>query len=357
MTGDSLAGSLKISNYKSKTMNNTSKIVQVVMLPTENPSQIYKARTGGLGYYNEPKTYTVPDQGQYLYFTTDEPIQEGDWYTWKDGTIRKSTRNNKPRPDCNGYKVVASTDPALGLPAIPKTWIKDVFVPSNGSIKEVELETFLWDYVNQDDGVVETTDKLKLTDNNEVCIVSEIQKKINYFKSKFQTINEIADKTNTKFHSVPVPDYIHSVTEDPMSEEPKTLTVHEFMHQIKHNVKSSERKEWAEQNRHKIVKTTEPTLLEDAAKNYANAQHHIPEDMLNSIDQYDRKRVSIIESDIQQSISDFKAGAQYQKEQSFHLIKWIYQNDYIQSSEGWIQDSDSKPISDEELYQRWIKSK
>ena len=147
-------------------MSNNNKVVQIVMLPMNT-----------IGY---PSDMWQLGEHQHLYFTTDEPIQEGDWVfeqsEWEIKSVCQSMGNwtgedHKKNP--NDKKIVASTDPALGLPAIPKNWIKDVFVPSNGSIKEVELETFLWDYVNQDDGVVETTDKLKLTDNNEVVIVDE----------------------------------------------------------------------------------------------------------------------------------------------------------------------------------------
>ena len=156
-------------------MNNSIK-AKVVMPLSRHINGGYKILKNDIDgalttYKNEP--FSREEQPQHLYFTTDEPIQEGDWcfagmgyYLIKALNIYDFKFHYK-----NCTKIVASTDPALGLPTIPTTWIKDGYVPSNGSIKQIELETFLWDFVNQDDGVVETTDKLKLTDNNEVVIV------------------------------------------------------------------------------------------------------------------------------------------------------------------------------------------
>ena len=51
----------------------------------------------------------------------------------------------------------------------------------------------------------------------------------------------------------------------------------------------------------------------------------------------------------------FIDGANWQKERSFSLMRWANLNDYTLSSEGWIQDTDSKPISDQELYSKWLQ--
>ena len=166
---------------------------QVVMLPQDkqdwNKGDLVIDIYGLCIAEHESHSESPKWKAQHIYFTTDEPIQEGDWFTNTElSKLYKATCyisdndieceiNDCYVPKRYARKIIASTDPALDLPDIPTTWIRDVYVPSNGSIKEVDLETFLWDYVNQDDGVVETTDKLKLTDNNEVCIVSEIQKK------------------------------------------------------------------------------------------------------------------------------------------------------------------------------------
>ena len=39
-----------------------------------------------------------------------------------------------------GKKVIASTDPSLGLPLISMDWVRNAYVPSQGSIKEIEIE-------------------------------------------------------------------------------------------------------------------------------------------------------------------------------------------------------------------------
>lgn len=50
----------------------------------------------------------------------------------------------------------------------------------------------------------------------------------------------------------------------------------------------------------------------------------------------------------------FIKGAEYQMEKSFEFMKWANLNNYTLSSEGWIQDTDSQPISDHELYIQWL---
>jgi hypothetical protein len=139
--------------------------VQVVMLPEDTigyPSDMWQ-----LGEY------------QHLYFTTDEPIQEGDWIfeqgEWGIKSVCQSignwTKENHLKYP-NDKKIVASTNPALGLPAISTTWINDVYIPSNGSIKEVELETYRHvENVEVVNGVAPVySDRLRLI-NNEVVIV------------------------------------------------------------------------------------------------------------------------------------------------------------------------------------------
>jgi hypothetical protein len=130
---------------------------------------------------------------QHLYFTSNEVIKEGDW------VFCYSIHMNNPSHPPDRYinpirkwnsgnctackKIIASTDPSLGLPAIPTIWIKDVFVSSNGSIKEVKLEKV----ENIMDGVLsvigkgirnppaQSEYKLKLTEANEVVVVESTQ--------------------------------------------------------------------------------------------------------------------------------------------------------------------------------------
>jgi hypothetical protein len=92
-------------------------------------------------------------QPQQLLVISDDKIKEGDWYTWKDGTIRKSTRNNKPRPDCNGYRVVASYPQIEGTLPISKetvqAWI-DAGTPKEGIVNLIEGHYILTTYDQND---------------------------------------------------------------------------------------------------------------------------------------------------------------------------------------------------------------
>lgn len=92
----------------------------------------------------------------HVYFTSTEEIKEGDW--WFNLSLHRSfpgTSSCRPYNDWDIFsaerlnsdknvwvKIVAATDPKLGLPLIPNTWIKDKYVPSSGEnlIKSVKLE-------------------------------------------------------------------------------------------------------------------------------------------------------------------------------------------------------------------------
>jgi hypothetical protein len=119
---------------------------------------------------------------QHLYFTSDEPIQDGNWLfergEWGIKSVCQSMANWTKEDHLkypNDKKIIASTDSSLGLPAIPFTWIRDVYVSSNGSIKEVRLETYRHvENVEVVNGVAPVySDRLKLTPDNEVVIVNE----------------------------------------------------------------------------------------------------------------------------------------------------------------------------------------
>lgn len=178
---------------------NTKK-VQVVILPKElrEHGNILKWTGNGgfkkdsLAIYN--KSDHIPSgywKAQHLYFISDDEIKEGDWYydyAVYVGVERilKCDRHDKECANhnigCNTKdvlicgKIIASTDPSLGLPAIPEEWVRTKYVPSNGSIKGVELEmektaeaqekwSMGWEYTP-------AKYKLKLY-NNEVVIVDE----------------------------------------------------------------------------------------------------------------------------------------------------------------------------------------
>ena len=82
----------------------------------------------------------------HLYFTSNEEIKEGDW--WFNLSLHRSfpgTDSCRPYNDWDKFsaehlnsdrtvwvKIVASTDPTLGLPLIPDTWVKKTYIPSSG---------------------------------------------------------------------------------------------------------------------------------------------------------------------------------------------------------------------------------
>lgn len=157
-----------------------TKPVQVVMLPTEDKTILKK-------FYMVDTYQLLFNQNhiiapyQHLYFISTDLIKKHDCYlesryerepfidkaddSWEDDKTDPLFGKN---PE-GTFKVIASTDPDLGLPAIPLTWIRDVYVPSNGSIKEVRLEM---DF-KESDWVYQHRGKwiLKLTPDNEVVIV------------------------------------------------------------------------------------------------------------------------------------------------------------------------------------------
>ena len=64
------------------------KRVEVVMLPTEGVSQIildtYHSKEGKLEFLTSSGKAILGNKNQYLYFTSDEEIKEGDWMWRKD---------------------------------------------------------------------------------------------------------------------------------------------------------------------------------------------------------------------------------------------------------------------------------
>ena len=149
---------------------------QVVMLPTNSNNShigILKRNIDIINplIYNSVGIFnTFAWSSQHLYFTRDEPIQKGDWcYSIRAEMIFQAPDLSKDLLGSGVRKIIASTDPALGLPAIPLTWIKDVYVPSNGSIKKVELKMVEID----ESSFTHHCFVLKLTPNNEVVIVDE----------------------------------------------------------------------------------------------------------------------------------------------------------------------------------------
>jgi hypothetical protein len=128
---------------------------------------------------------------QHLYFISNNEIKrsgkiptKGTWcYRWYDKSINNHVaviekyREGLERESIFLNEIIASTDPALGLSAIPAAWIKEVYVPSNGSIKEVKLELitgyFILSTNNEPDKWVEFNKPRLRHINSEVVIVDE----------------------------------------------------------------------------------------------------------------------------------------------------------------------------------------
>ena len=142
------------------------------------------------------KDYTIVNnywQAQHAYFTSDEEIKEGDWYYFpKLPELRQCKSKieaigvNNVRPEwC--IKVIASTDPSLGLPSISEQWIRTKYVPSNGSINEVKIST-------KTNGGHPT---LEVTSCHEVVIVENASEK--NVDAEAKMLNEIMEKAYKRY--------------------------------------------------------------------------------------------------------------------------------------------------------------
>lgn len=175
-------------------------------------SKLYNGRV--TAYWDSKLHYTSmeKDEAQHLYFTTDEPILHNDCILeqseWGIKSVCRSIGNwNKgdyiKYP--NDKKIIASTDPTLGLPTIPLTWIKDVYVRSNGTIMTVRLELEF----NHALKSMATESRIKLTPNNEVVIVDEphtIYTHPEENADRLDKISNLLDKMNNIIDKKPTSD-------------------------------------------------------------------------------------------------------------------------------------------------------
>lgn len=130
--------------------------------------------------------------GKHLYFTSNEEIKEGDWFTNTElPKLYRATLISDSDVECEindcyvpkryVRKILASTDPLLGLPVIPESFLKQ-YVAAQASIKTVRLE--LEYNSGWAEKLVKMTNepfilhtKIKLTAANEVIILPEEQEK------------------------------------------------------------------------------------------------------------------------------------------------------------------------------------
>lgn len=179
---------------------------QVVILPTAekaSPSNLYLRNNKELQYGFKKETLTSK-QPQHLYFVSEREIKEDDWVLCDErmhilsdpeywiGKVKKIKNNwifveegQGENPEWT-KKIEASTDPSLGLPLIPQSFIKK-YVKKQGNIKKVMIEaenkTFFFsncfssDSIIASEGLIDTsieTTTIKTRPDN-TCIVSKVK--------------------------------------------------------------------------------------------------------------------------------------------------------------------------------------
>lgn len=122
----------------------------VVLLPTEEPTRIYETIYGGLGLYDEEKTYAMPDKGRFMYIVNQDKLQIGDWYIWHNNNQVCKVEGelhilNNHIMNKQISKIIASTDKSLGLPSIPNHFIKQYVDLYN---KQYVIEEVIVEYKN-----------------------------------------------------------------------------------------------------------------------------------------------------------------------------------------------------------------
>lgn len=178
-------------------MKNTIE-VKVVMLPTEWRTNTLQLMTDGdsisyavVGDYNNISIGGLM-QAQHLYFTSDTKIEkyDGSWMLdTRSGAVAQNKNNEITNWNSAIKKIVASTDPLLGLPAIPESFLKQ-YVAANGKIDKVILEA---EYGTTYSSILKMSVsnfkdvRLRLTANNEVVVVEPVT----YFPESLARANEL----------------------------------------------------------------------------------------------------------------------------------------------------------------------
>ena len=169
-----------------------NKRCKVLLLPTKDRNAgIYKSILRGLDLiYKEDATDNQDWQPMHLYFISDDEVGDGDFGIHPILGVFQKPNNLPDHAEKLAQemmtKIVASTDPLLGLPMIPELFVKK-YVDCNGTITDVELEMFIW--IDPFGGAVDEGMRLKLTDNNEVCIMG----------GKIIDYNYIVEKRNKNY--------------------------------------------------------------------------------------------------------------------------------------------------------------
>lgn len=135
-------------------MKKRTKTFQIVMLATDKAEKgcLLKANVNNLLSLNN--TYLTQSylknelrcNSFQLYITSDEEIKEGNWVLLPNGIIKKMSHSDiLDYLDSESFatkKVIATTDPSLGLPSLPESFIQAYIKAYNegNPITEVALE-------------------------------------------------------------------------------------------------------------------------------------------------------------------------------------------------------------------------
>jgi hypothetical protein len=147
------------NEYYSKEEMVIKKLCNVIMFPAnEKASRIHQTiKSDQLVYFKDP--VLLPNSlTQHLYITSDDKIEEGDWFIDTDGVFQRKNSNLYSLP-LDARKIIATTDESLklcqcrkkdhkmsckmewSLPEVSEFFIKE-FVESQGKIKEVFVEYY-----------------------------------------------------------------------------------------------------------------------------------------------------------------------------------------------------------------------
>lgn len=91
----------------------TLKECTVVMLPTKDKSNIVKANTSTLLWYDERPIVSKHHTHQHLYILSSDKIKEGDWMVTNAGHVFKCTDNSMRDRQDLAKKIIATTDKSI----------------------------------------------------------------------------------------------------------------------------------------------------------------------------------------------------------------------------------------------------
>jgi hypothetical protein len=114
---------------------------KVVMLPTDKAQDSIVDCSNRLqyfkGFFTQEYLKSQGKSSHYLYITSDDKIEEGDWYiVLADEELHK--HQGKSTSFVGGKKIIATTDSKLKLPQIPQSFIEEYC--RKGGIDEVDVE-------------------------------------------------------------------------------------------------------------------------------------------------------------------------------------------------------------------------